>query len=168
MNFITIALASLFFSQPQTDSIPAAFIKYKSEPVSISESVNRSKILQLVNEIRAKGCKCGDTYYNPAPALAWNEQLEQAALNHVTDMYRKKYFAHIAPDGSNAGLRIERAGYKWMTYGENIATGYKNEQEVVEGWLSSPSHCKNIMNRNYKEMGIARKGNLWTQTFGRK
>jgi len=37
---------------------------------------------------------------------------------------------------------------------------------VIEGWLKSPGHCKNIMSQKYKEMGVARVGNYWTQTFG--
>jgi len=51
-------------------------------------------------------------------------------------------------------------------YGENIGMGYKNEKEMVEGWLKSPGHCKNIMNKGYKEMGVAKVGSYWTQTFG--
>jgi uncharacterized protein YkwD len=100
--------------------------------------------------------------------LLWNDVLEKAAYHHSADMYQNDYFSHTALDGSNGGVRIQRAGYNWMTYGENIAMGYKNERETVEGWLSSPGHCKNIMNRSFKEMGVARVGNYWTQEFGAK
>jgi len=132
------------------------------------ESLDKIGILKLVNAARKKGCQCGDTYYYPAPALTWNEQLEQAAFAHSKDMSSKNYFNHTAPDGSRAGDRIEKAGYHWLTYGENIGLGYKSEKEVVEGWLKSPGHCKNIMNKDYKEMGVARVGNYWTQEFAAK
>ena len=79
----------------------------------------------------------------------------------------KNAFAYCA-DGSNGGVRIERAGYDWATFGENIAMGYRTEKDVVADWLQSPGHCKNIMNRNFKEMGVARVGNYWTQEFGAK
>ncbi|HEU4469558.1 MAG TPA: CAP domain-containing protein [Flavisolibacter sp.] len=131
-------------------------------------SVNKTTLLQLVNKVRSEGCKCGDTYYAAAPPVTWNNQLETAAQVHSNDMFEKKYFSHVSPDGSNAGDRIEKAGYNWRAYGENIATGYKTEQDVVKGWIGSPTHCKNIMNRNYTEMGVARKGNYWTQEFGRR
>lgn len=131
-------------------------------------AINKTLLLELVNKARKKGCQCGDTYYYPAPALAWNAQLEQAAFDHSNDMFEKKYFSHTAPNGSKAGDRIEKAGYHWMMYGENIGMGYRNEKEVVDGWLKSPGHCKNIMNKNYREMGVARAGNYWTQTFGSK
>ena len=131
-----------------------------------SNSIDKITILKLVNEARKKGCQCGDTYYNPAPPLTWNELLEKAAAVHSNDMFTKKYFSHTAPDGSRAGERIEKEGYHWMMYGENIGMGFKNEREMVEGWLKSPGHCKNIMNKDYKEMGAAKAGNYWTQTFG--
>jgi len=129
-------------------------------------SVNKTLMLQLVNSVRQNGCKCGDTYYPPAPPLVWDDRLEDAAQSHSNDMLQNNYFSHIETDGSNGGVRIQRAGYNWMAYGENIGMGYKTEREVVEGWLKSPGHCKNIMNKLYKEMGVARAGNYWTQDFG--
>jgi uncharacterized protein YkwD len=147
-------------------------LQYKdgADPVlkDSAAGVNKSTLLKLVNDARKKGCKCGDTYYYPAPALTWNEQLEKAAMAHSTDMFAKKYFSHTSPNGARAGERIEKAGYHWLAYGENIGMGYKNEKEVVEGWLKSPGHCRNIMNRDYKEMGVAKVGNYWTQTFGKR
>jgi len=129
-------------------------------------SLNRELMLKLVNEVRQKGCNCDGTYYPPAPALAWNELLEKAAFAHASDMQKNNYFSHTAKDGSNAGTRIERVGYSWKTYGENIAHGYRSEKEVVEGWLSSPGHCRNIMNRSFREMGVAKVGLYWAQEFG--
>lgn len=131
-------------------------------------AVNKTLLLQLINNVRKKGCQCGDTWYPAAPAITWNGQLEQAALVHSNDMYANNYFSHAAQDGSKAGTRIDDAGYHWRTYGENIAFGYRNEKEVVKGWLLSPGHCKNIMSKAYKEMGVARVGNYWTQVFATK
>ncbi|HZH95543.1 MAG TPA: CAP domain-containing protein, partial [Flavisolibacter sp.] len=62
--------------------------------------VNKSLVLQLVNEVRKNGCQCGDTYYYPVPELTWNAQLELAALQHSSNMYQNNFFSHIAPDGS--------------------------------------------------------------------
>lgn len=131
-------------------------------------TVNRSQLLQLVNEVRQRGCRCGDTYYYPVAAVTWNSQLEAAAYTHSSDMYQHQYFSHRAPDGSRGGSRIEQAGYNWTAYGENIGTGYTTEREVVDAWIKSPSHCKNLMNKAYKEMGVARVGNFWTQELAAK
>lgn len=129
-------------------------------------SVNKTLLLQLVNGVRKTGCKCGDTWYAPAPALTWNAQLEKAAQAHSRDMSRNNYFSHTGQDGSTAGSRMQDAGYQWRNYGENIAAGWTTEQEVITGWLHSTGHCKNIMNKDFREMGVARTGNLWTQDFG--
>lgn len=130
------------------------------------EGLNKTTILRLVNKFRSTGGKCGDTFYPAAPALTWNDQLEQAALVHSKDMQTRKYFNHYSPEGNNAGERIDAVGYRWMTFGENIGLGYKNENEVVEAWKQSPGHCKNMLNPKYKEMGVARVGQYWTQNFG--
>jgi uncharacterized protein YkwD len=146
-------------------SKPADSVK----PVEVTPDasvVNKSLLVQLVNDTRKKGCQCGETWYPPAPAVTWNELLEKAALNHSRDMYQNNYFSHTSQDGKNAGNRIRQVGYNWNSYGENIAMGYKDEREVVAGWISSPGHCRNIMNKNYKEMGVAKAGTYWTQTFG--
>lgn len=141
----------------------------KAASVSKSpEPLNKSKVLRLVNDIRNKGCQCGDTWYGPAAPLVWNDQLEAAAQSHSNDMLSRNYFAHRSPEGKNAGFRIEQAGYKWLSYGENIGMGYRDETEVVQAWKSSPSHCKNLMNGNFKDMAVARNGQYWTQTFGKK
>lgn len=125
-------------------------------------------MLQLINKARKEGRKCGDAYYEPAPPLVWNDLLEQAATRHSNDMFTKNYFNHIESDGSNGGVRLDNVGYSWRTYGENIGWGYTSEQQVIEGWLNSPGHCKNIMTRDFKEMAVARAGNYWTQDFGAK
>lgn len=130
--------------------------------------INKTLLLQLINETRKKGCRCGDAWYPSAPALNWNSQLEQAALVHSSDMAGNNYFAHAAQDGSKAGDRIDNTGYHWRTYGENIAFGYRSEKEVVRGWIQSPGHCKNIMNKAFKEMAVARVGDYWTQVFATK
>ena len=69
--------------------------------------------------------------------------------------------------------RALRAGYKWRTIGENIASGQRTAQEAVQGWLDSPGHCANIMNAAFAEMGVgyavnpARGTLYWTQVLAR-
>lgn len=135
---------------------------------SASSTVNKTVLLQLVNDARKKGCNCGNRYFAPATALTWNNQLEKAAYDHSKDMFQNRYFSHTGSDGSGSGERITSAGYAWRWYGENIAEGYPTEKAVVAGWLSSPGHCANIMNKNYKEMGVAKAGDYWTQDFASK
>ena len=76
--------------------------------------------------------------------------------------------SHTSGGNTTAGDRIKAAGYNWRTYGENIAMGQTTEQIVMNSWLESEGHCKNIMNKNFKDIGVGRSGNYWTQVFGAK
>ena len=131
-------------------------------------SVNKTALLQLVNDVRQRGCNCGSTYMPPVGLVIWNNQLESAAVNHSNDMLTKNYFSHTGFDGSSPGDRIRQAGYTWRKYGENIAKGYTSEQEVINAWILSEDHCRNIMDPDFREMGVARAEVYWTQEFALK
>lgn len=135
---------------------------------SMVYNLNKDQILQLVNDARQKGCTCGSTVMPAVPVLTWNDQLAKAAYDHSKDMFGNNYFSHTGLNGSSPGDRIKAAGYNWSGYGENIASGYTTEQQVMNAWLASEGHCKNIMSANVKEMGAGREGNYWTQVFGKK
>ena len=102
----------------------------------------------------------------PVGPVAWNQQLEQAAMGHASDMLRNNFFAHQSSDGSGIGDRADRAGYQWQAVGENIAQGYPSFQSTLLAWQASPSHCINLMRGGYSEMGVALVGNIWVQDFG--
>lgn len=135
---------------------------------SVSNNLDKTVMLNLVNAARTSGCNCGATYMQPVKPVSWNDKLEQAAVAHSQDMLAKGIFSHTGSDGSNPGTRITRAGYQWMAYGENIARGYADEKAVVDGWLKSEGHCKNIMSGSFTEMGVAHVSDYWTQEFGRQ
>lgn len=130
--------------------------------------VKAADILGMVNEVRKAGCNCGTTYMPPVSELTWNDFLGKAAFDHSTDMKTKDYFSHTGSDNSNPGTRIKAAGYTWTTYGENIALGQTTERIVMNSWLKSEGHCKNIMKAGFKEMGVGRVDNYWTQVFAAK
>ena len=137
-----------------------------TSPAPVTPS--QQKLLDLVNNARATGHQCGNTFYPPVPALTWNIMLEAAAQKHSDYMNNTGNFSHTGQNGSDAGDRITAEGYSWMAYGENIAEGYPTEEAVIQAWLESDGHCKNIMSADYTEMAIATSGNYWTQVFGKK
>lgn len=119
------------------------------------------QVTALVNSERAKqGC---------SPVRA-NDQLVTAARRHSQDMDARNYFDHTSPDGTDPGDRITAAGYRWSTYGENIARGQRSADEVMKSWMNSPGHRANILNCDFKEIGIGTHdtsgGPTWTQVFG--
>lgn len=129
--------------------------------------------LTAVNTLRQAGCDCGTDAYPATGKLVWNAQLYEAALNHAKDMHAHTYFSHTSPAGENVYHRLVASGYisdasDILTYGENIAFGDFNLTAAVQKWLTSPSHCANMMRSTYQEMAIAHDGNYWVQVFGAK
>ncbi|RYE19186.1 MAG: CAP domain-containing protein, partial [Sphingobacteriales bacterium] len=124
-----------------------------------------------INRVRQTGCKCGRQQMPPVPPLIWNDLLEKAAQSHAEDMAARKYFSHKSRDGRNIEDRIINAGYtpkgfRSFAIGENIAYGQRSIAEVQNGWFKSPGHCKNLMNADFKEVGIVRHNSYWVQDFG--
>ena len=57
-------------------------------------------------------------------------------------------------------------GYRTYAIGENIAQGQTSIAEVMNGWLHSEGHCRNLMNPAFREVGVAEIDNYWVQDFG--
>lgn len=164
---LILFISVLFFSCKKSDEI-AVNNSGTNGNSTIVYNVNKTTLLQLVNNARTAGCTCGTTVMPPVTKLVWNDQLGKAGYDHSVDMKTNNYFSHTGLDGSTPGQRITAAGYTWQSYGENIANGFANEQDVMNGWLNSEGHCKNIMNPGFKDMGTGRDGDYWTQVFGSK
>jgi uncharacterized protein YkwD len=113
----------------------------------------RDKFLAAVNQARSVNQICGHTPYGPAPSVSWSGNLAMAAYLHSEDMVPNNSFSHTGSNGSSAGQRISRQGYPWRTYGENIAVGYPTVSSVIQGWLGSEGHCRNLMNPAFTEIG---------------
>ncbi len=89
-------------------------------------------------------------------SLAESAGLRRAAELKLADMFKKQYFAHESPDGKGPADVAQAAGYQYVVIGENLALGnFKNDIELVQGWMDSPGHRANIMNGQYREIGVA-------------
>ncbi len=113
----------------------------------------RGEFLDAVNKSRSVGRRCGKTRYGPAPPVSWSGSLATAARLHSEDMVAGSFFSHTGSDGSSAGQRISRQGYSWRACGENIAVGVPTVSTVVQGWLESEEHCRNLMEPAFAEIG---------------
>ncbi|MFJ7768647.1 CAP domain-containing protein [Streptomyces sp. NPDC097107] len=120
-----------------------------------------AQVLALVNEERASaGC---------SPVTA-NDRLTRAADDYSDVMADSGVMSHTGPDGSTMTTRVEAAGYRWSTLGENIARGQADAASVMDSWMNSPGHRANILNCSFKELGVGVHfgdgGPWWTQNFG--
>lgn len=134
--------------------------KPPADPGSADTSVT-DQVVQLANKERAAaGC----------PALKTNDALTRAAEKYSDVMASSGELSHTGPDGSTISSRADAEGYAWSSLGENIAQGYQTPEQVMEGWMNSSGHRKNILNCGFKEIGVGVNtgsgGPWWTQDFG--
>jgi len=95
---------------------------------------------------------------NDIAELNINQLLMEAAENKLNDMFQKQYFAHISPEGDDAGIILKEIGYDYLVVGENLARGYfKDSKDLVDGWMKSPDHRENILNPKFREIGVAQR-----------
>ena len=80
--------------------------------------------------------------------------LSQAAQLHSESMADNDFFSHTGADGSTFSEHIQDTGYQYSMAGENIAAGYSTPEDVVEAWMNSSGHRANILNQNFKEVGV--------------
>ena len=113
------------------------------------------EVVRLVNEERAK--------YGLEP-LQIDENLMQSSRTKSNDMATKNYSDHIDPNGYIM--------YKDLNVGENIAFGFSNGNGAINWWLNSKTHRENILNPDYKYIGVGYGKSLtsdyvdyWTQHF---
>jgi uncharacterized protein YkwD len=98
------------------------------------------------------------------PRLCVHPALQRAANYYSQDMVRDDYFrpdTHRTYVGAYAGetfsKRIARFGYRFRVAGENIACGsgsYATPDNRFSAWMNSPGHRANILNRQFREVGI--------------
>ncbi|HEY1313257.1 MAG TPA: CAP domain-containing protein [Steroidobacteraceae bacterium] len=123
-------------------------------PTSSEAPALAKRTLELVNDVRAHGTRCGERPFGPVPPVRLSGTLAEVAYGHAIDMARHDYFEHQDRAGHSPADRVRAVGYREKLVGENIAYGPQSAEEVVQGWLESPGHCENIMDARFAEMGI--------------
>lgn len=147
-------------TEPPTTEIPETG-DVQAPPVVTAPSANKgiddikAEMLIAVNNARSTGRYCGSIYHAAAAQVGWNDRVAAAAYGHSADMAGHSFLSHTGSDGSTLSERITREGYVWRALAENVAAGYPSVGAVVQGWLGSEGHCRNIMNPQYKEIGAA-------------
>ncbi len=110
------------------------------------------KILTQINSLRS---------LNNVQKLKIDSRLESAAQAKADHMMNNQYWAHVAPDGTEAWNFIAAQKYLYQESAENLARGFNTASGVVEGWEASEPHRNAMLNNKYEEVGFGEaKGNL--------
>lgn len=86
--------------------------------------------------------------------LTPDARLTSAAQSHACDSAKRGRMGHQGSDGSTLADRVQREGYRYRNIAENVALGYPDPAAVVQGWMGSTGHRKNILTRNARDAGI--------------
>lgn len=109
---------------------------------SVSEYA--TEVANIVNQYRADA---------GLPPLTLSPSLCEAAEIRATELLTS--FSHTRPDGQTCFSAFDSLGIPYGYAGENIAAGQTSATEVMNSWINSPGHKKNIMNPNFTKIGIA-------------
>ncbi|WJH34714.1 CAP domain-containing protein [Paenibacillus sp. CC-CFT747] len=133
---------------------PAAPTPAPAAPTTASQFA--SEVVNLVNQERAKaGLK----------PLSVSSALSAMAKDKAVDMYNKNYFDHNSPTYGSPFDMMRSYGISYSYAGENIAKGQRTPQEVMNAWMNSDGHRKNILNPNFTTIGVAYYNGEWVQEF---
>lgn len=131
-----------------------------SAPAQTSSQLSayEQKVVDLTNQERAK---------NGLPALKVDLALSKMARDKSKDMQANHYFDHTSPTYGSPFDMMKKYGISYTAAGENIAMGQKTPEEVVNAWMNSEGHRRNILNSNFTYIGVGyvAEGNYWTQEF---
>ncbi len=139
--------------------------------IPVQNALFEQKIIELVNQERAAA---------GLPPLKGNDSLSSASRYHANDMFADVYFNHDTYDRINGDLQFAcgvwqriTTFYTFSTAGENIAAGYTTPENVMAGWMASDGHRANILNPNFRELGVGYYyganqsfSHYWVQDFG--
>jgi uncharacterized protein YkwD len=155
---LAVLLAALLY-------LPSAWgqVRIKSGALSKSSGILHPKelerrIFQLTNEGRRK---------NGLPPLAPDDSLAAKARDKSDDMLKNNYFSHTSPEGKTIKDRMQEekpASFRTISrIGENIYMGSRLDYStdvktqarmIVDGWMTSPGHRRNILDPNYTHLGV--------------
>lgn len=163
-SFLSITLILVFFALPAS-SLAVAPLPAENGSAATAAAADEIEIFERINRERER-FRLQD--------LAWDDEAARLARNYSARMAREGFFDHIDPDGNSVVERAEGARLRnWTMIGENLfmCTAYAGYATLaVSGWMKSPTHKQNILDRRWTATGIGvakdRYGQIYiTQVF---
>lgn len=108
--------------------------------------LSSKSLIEQTNEFRASK--------NISP-LGLSYQLNKSAELKCQDLVNNNYWAHLDKYGREPLYFAKFAGYNNAAFGENLAYGFDNSHQIIEGWKSSEEHKKLLLDSNYSDVGFA-------------
>ena len=104
---------------------------------------------------------------NGKEALTIDETLMKLAMERAIEI--SAYFDHTRPNDTDFSSILRANGIQYTTSGENILGGYTTAVSAIQGWMESPGHKANILNGDFKSIGmgcfVTNDTYYWVQIF---
>ena len=140
-NFLTYFLVGLIILKLASFGFLMEFSK-----TGLFAEVSRTALVEMLNTQRQE---------QGIGTLTENTELNTAAMLKAQHMLTEDYFSHNSPSGVSPWFWFQTAGYDYHYAGENLGIGFLDSGEIHQAWNDSPLHKDNLLNPNYKEIGIA-------------
>ena len=115
-----------------------------------------AQVVALVNKERAR--------YNLS-SLEHRADIANVAEVKAKDMVDRKYFSHQSPTYGSPFDMLKQFNISYRSAGENIAQGQTSPEQVMNSWMNSPGHRKNILGSQFNSIGVGYYGGAWVQLF---
>ncbi|WP_085524539.1 CAP domain-containing protein [Tuberibacillus sp. Marseille-P3662] len=120
----------------------------------------QKKVIKLTNQERTK---------RGLSKIKADPQVSKVAQKKAKDMSQNHYFSHTSPQYGSPFQMMKDAGIDYQAAAENIAKGQDAPKVVMEGWMNSAGHRKNILKKGITHIGVGyaqgQDGPYWSQMF---
>ena len=144
------AVAGLLAVALQVSSVQADAML---EPCADADMLQRA-VLRL-NELRQQADAPCAAANADMQALTWHPRLAGTAHDQASDLAVRDLLSHVDVRQRGLGARLRQAGYAAAGAGENLAAGQTDFDDTLQAWLASPSHCANLMQPDFRDVGLA-------------
>ena len=142
---VVLVIGVLLSLSSQAGAFSSMITSARGHVLAYATSMSSSGLLSSTNSARSS---------NGVNTLKINSKLAAAAQAKANDMAARNYWSHNTPDGKSPWTFVVAKGYSYQKLGENLATGFNNEQATINGWMASPPHRENLLDSAFTEVGF--------------
>ncbi len=142
---IVLVICGLLVLSGQSGSLQSYIKNPGGSVLSYATSMSIGGLLNDTNASRSA---------NGVSGLSLNSKLSAAAQASADDMAARNYWSHDTPDGNPPWIWVNNQNYSYKKVGQNLATGFTDEQSTVNGWMASPPHRENMLDSEFTEVGF--------------
>ncbi len=125
-------------------------------PCADTQALQRA--VERLNDVRQMAAPCEGGAVQAAAqrqTLAWEQRLASSAQAQASDLAQRDLLSHVDAQQRSFGVRLRSTGYAAAGAGENLAAGQTDFDDTLQAWLASPTHCANLMQPDFRDVGLA-------------